>query len=58
MASPKTYDVYLERTETAIVTVEATSEKQAAFKAALVSATWQAGDTRLTDVKWKEGGEL
>lgn len=56
MAQPKKYDVKLERTETATVTVEATSEKQAAFNAALAEPEWQASGVRVTDVLWKEGG--
>ena len=57
MAQSKRYDVKLERTETAVVTVEATSEKQAAFNAALAEPKWQASGVRVTDVAWREGGE-
>jgi len=57
MAQPKKYDMKLERTETAVVTVEATSEKQAAFNAALAKPEWQASGVRVTDVAWREGGE-
>ena len=57
MAQPKKYDVKLERTETAVVTVEATSEKQAAFNAALAEPDWKASRVRVTEVAWREGGE-
>ena len=57
MAQPKKYDMKLERTETAVVTVEATSEKQAAFNAALAKPEWQASGVRVTDVARREGGE-
>lgn len=57
MAQPKKYAVTLERIETATVIVEATSERQAAFNAALSSPAWDAGETRVTSVQWREGGE-
>jgi len=57
MAQPKKYAVTLERTETATVVVEATSERQAAFNAALAEHAWDAGETRVTSVAWREGGE-
>lgn len=57
MAQAKKYAVTLERTETTTVIVEATSERQAAFNAALSSPTWDTGETRVVSVAWREGGE-
>jgi len=55
----KRYDVELKRTtvETCKVTVEARSEREAAFRAALEPPEWQPKSTTidLAEILWKDG---
>jgi hypothetical protein len=57
----KRYDVELTRTtvETFKATVEASTEREAAFRAAQVAPEWQPKSTSvdLAKVQWKDGGE-